>query len=142
LSEHQHDRPTQLLVDGVKQRTVVGLGEPLRLAPSATVDAGAIDQPRVVAGLGTQEARDRHPAGSRARHLHDRVALRWPQVRPLDGLRPGRLRLFKHSHAPRSAAILTCRRPAPADPPAAPTTANTKPRTIMIGPANPGETTP
>jgi hypothetical protein len=58
----QHDRATQLLVRGIQQGGIVGLGETAALTLAAPVGQRAVDQPAALAGSHAHQPGDRDPA--------------------------------------------------------------------------------
>src|SRR5262249_1059237 len=56
-----HNRTTQVLMRGVEQRRVVGLGKAFRLAFTAVVDPRPVGQPRVLPRLGRTDAGGAEP---------------------------------------------------------------------------------
>jgi len=75
LVPDQDDGAAELLVCGIQQAGVVGLGEALAPTLGGTaVEVNAVDQPGPTAGLGADQRRHRDPFGARGSDLHDRGA--------------------------------------------------------------------
>jgi hypothetical protein len=72
LSQTTTRGPSRLLVGGVEQRDVVGLGGTLWLVLAAAVAPGAVDQPECAVRSGGDQAADRDPAGTAGWHPHRR----------------------------------------------------------------------
>jgi len=68
---HHHERAAELLVRGVQQAGVVGLGEALALVVPASA-VGAVDQPGAAAGPGGDQRGQRHARVAAAGDRHDR----------------------------------------------------------------------
>ncbi len=76
---HHHERAAELLVGGVQEPGVVGLGETLALVVAAA-RAGAIDQPGRVVRPGSDQRRRRHARVAAAGHPHH-----WDMAAPSPG---------------------------------------------------------